>query len=111
LVDTCDTEVRLIQCDTRVTVDEEVEDMETLMRRPMAFSGGGGTVFDLIPERLENEGEPVNLVVLLTDGEPVRWPPIEAWPCPVVVVTTRTMPPESYHQVVKLDLEELGLRG
>ena len=103
LVDTCDTEVRHIQVDTKITSDEEIEDMEAFMRKPVAYKGFGGTCFDAVPEALMRNGEPVELVVILTDGQPVHWPDPKAWPCPVIVVTTETMPPKGYW-AVKIEL-------
>lgn len=100
--------LRLIQVDTDITADDEVEDPDALAYRPFRFLGRGGTDFGNVPEQLQDgEGDPVDLAVLLTDGEPCYWPEHSQWPCPLVVVTTRTMPPAPY-QGIRLELAGLS---
>ncbi len=100
VMDTNGAVLRLIQVDTDITADDEIEDPDALAYRPFRFLGRGGTDFGDVPRRLQDEGaDPVDLVVLLTDGEPRYWPEHSLWPCPLVVVTTRIMPPAPYHGI------------
>lgn len=107
VVESVDAEVRWIQVSDRITFNGEIDDFDLAVGQQIPFYGRGGTIFDEVPGALEgsDEFEPVDLAILLTDGEPVRWPRIEDWPCPVIVVTTRTLPPPEYDAV---KLEVLG---
>jgi predicted metal-dependent peptidase len=103
LLEVNEAELRVIQVDAAVQKDEVVEDFDGLLNQVGKFEirGRGGTNFDAVPACLEDFNWPIpNLAVLFTDGEPMRWPGIEEWPCEVVVVTTRTLPPEEYASVV-----------
>jgi len=89
---------RMIHVDAGVTVDEEVDDLASYFQGTWEVKGRGGTVFEPALEALTNDGEPVDLVILCTDGY-VSWPAFESWPCPVFVLTTGEMPPAPYEGV------------
>ena len=85
--------VRLIQIDTEVQEDREIEDFELeFSSGQFEIAGGGGTDFTSLPEALlYGEGDEVDLAIILTDGY-ADWPPASKWPVPVVVVTTGESP-------------------
>lgn len=97
--------LRVMQVDTAIRSDEDLEDLDAFLRPGNALKGGGGTLFDAVPAALRHHPdlEPVDLALLFTDGEPLRWPEAGGWPCRVVVVTTRTAPPAGY-ETVRLEL-------
>lgn len=99
--------LRVLQVDAAIQVDEDVDDLDEWLRKAQVLRGGGGTDFSEVPGALRHhaELEPVDLALLFTDGEPLRWPEHREWPCRVVVVTTRTQPPGEY-EGVKLELDQ-----
>jgi len=90
-----EAEARLIQVDSALQMDEEVDDLLEHFQHGFEAKGRGGTVFEPAITALETEGEPVDLILVLTDGG-VSWPKYEAWPAPVFVVSTGTLPPDTY---------------
>lgn len=98
--------LRVLEVDAAIQVDEDVDDLDDWLRRARRLQGGGGTDFGAVPAALRHHPdlEPVDLALLFTDGEPVRWPDLREWPCRVVVVTTRTLPPKEY-EWVRLELD------
>jgi predicted metal-dependent peptidase len=107
LAENVDGDVRLIQVDTIIHEDKDYDDLDRLgYGKKFGLKGRGGTNFSLVPALLhKSEPEPVDLVLIFTDGEPMSWPDINEWPCPVIVVTTRTMPPASY-KGIKLEMNQ-----
>ena len=101
--------LRVLEVDAAIQVDEDVEDLDEWLRQARHLRGGGGTDFGAVPGALRHhpELEPVDLALLFTDGEPTRWPEIKEWPCRVVVVTTRTLPPTDY-EFVRLELDQIA---
>lgn len=107
LAESTEASLRVLQVDAAIQADQDVEDLDAWMRGGARLRGGGGTDFQDLPAALAHhpEMEPVDLALVFTDGEPLRWPDPKAWPCPVVVVTTRTLPPRGY-EWVRLDLDQ-----
>lgn len=103
--DVLEGDVRLIQIDVDVTSDVLIDDFDAFEFSDIAFSGRGGTNFDILPAYLENQfdHEIPDLVILFTDGM-VDWCDYELWPCPVIVVTTELEAPAPY-KTIKLELE------
>lgn len=100
-IETLEAGIRWIQVDSMIQSDDEIDDFDMAFGASIPFYGRGGTVFDGLPDRLSDPAfESVDLAIIFTDGEPVRWPEYDAWPCPVVVVTVRTMPPKPYPAVL-----------
>ena len=90
-----EAECRMIHVDAGVNMDEEVDDLASYFQAGFVAKGRGGTVFEPAVEALKNDGEPVDLVILCTDGG-VAWPDHDSWPCPVFVVSTGELPPAPY---------------
>ena len=90
-----EAECRMIHVDAGVNLDEEVDDLASYFQGGYEAKGRGGTVFEPAVEALKNDGEPVDLVILCTDGG-VAWPDYDKWPCPVFVVSTGDLPPAPY---------------
>lgn len=106
ITETNNAATRWIQVDAEIQSDEMIDDFDLGFSEPVAFVGRGGTVFDALPERLWDPAyDKVDLAVLLTDGEPSRWPDPKEWPVPLLVVTTQTAPPDGY-EFIKLEIEE-----
>ncbi len=97
-----EAEARVLQVDSKLQVDEEVDDLLAYFENGFQAKGRGGTVYEPAIEALKNEGEPVDLLLILTDGG-VSWPDLTAWPCPVFVVSTGPLPPTPYASA-KLEL-------
>jgi len=92
-------EVRMLQCDVRVTHDQAYDDSMPL---PVAipFAGGGGTCFTPVFQRLAPR--PPDALVFLTDGYGEA--PAEAPPYPVLwVLTPSGVRPAPWGRTVAMD--------
>lgn len=100
LAESADAEVRLVQWDVAMNDDRLMEDLDEFEFVPFMLRGGGGTDFRNLPAHLGEEGEPVQLAIIYTDGD-AHWPPISEFKSrdiDVVVALTEKgkVPPKGY---------------
>ena len=75
--------------------------MALLSSRTLRITGGGGTDPRCVIRHLNDYNTDLPMPsygVLLTDGL-LPWPPVEAWPLDLLVVTTAALPPDTYDAI------------